>query len=79
MDNKALMELLEALPEAELDILKITQDITLPDGSIDLAAAANLPGEIDDAYAQARTYMAATKALNQELQWKFKPRPGYQF
>ena len=76
MDNKTLVGLLAAVPSADLRLIELTAELTRPDGSLDLDAAASKPAEVELACAQARDYAAATGRLAKALRWKLRPRRG---
>ena len=74
MDNRTLAGLLAATPPADLSILELTAELTRPDGSFDLDAAAARQHEVELACAQAQDYAAATDRLVEALRWKLLPR-----
>ena len=74
MDNRTLAGLLAATPPADLSILELTAELTRPDGSFDLDAAAARQHEVELASAQAQDYAAATDRLVEALRWKLLPR-----
>ena len=74
MDNRTLAGLLAATPPADLSILELTAELTRPDGSFDLDAAAARQREVELACAQAQDYAAATDRLVEALRWKLLPR-----
>ena len=74
MDNRILAGLLAATPPADLSILELTAELTRPDGSFDLDAAAARQHEVEPACAQAQDYAAATGRLVEALRWKLLPR-----
>ena len=76
MDNRTLAGLLAATPPAGLSILELTAELTRPDGSFDLDAAAARQSEVELACAQAQDYAAATGRLASTLRWKLRPRRG---
>ena len=47
MDNKTLAGLLAAVPTADLRLIELTAELTRPDGSLDLDAAASQPAEAE--------------------------------
>ena len=65
MDTKTFAGLLAASPPA---------DLTRPDGSLDLDAAASRSPEMELACAQAQDYAAATGRLEKVLRWHLQPR-----
>ena len=75
MDNRTLIGLLAATPPADLKIIELTAELTCPDGSLDLDAAAARQAEVEMACAQAQDYAAATGRLKEALLWKLRPRP----
>ena len=74
MDNRTLAVLLAASPPAGLGIIELTAELTRPDGSLDLDAAAARQPEVELACAQAQDYAAATKRLLEAMRWKLRPR-----
>ena len=74
MDNRTLAGLLAATPPADLKIIELTAELTRPDGSLDLDAAAAQQPEVELACAQAQDYAAATGRLKEALLWKLRPR-----
>ena len=74
MDNLTLAGLLAATPPAGLSILELTAELTRPDGSFDLDAAAARQSEVESACVQAQDYAAATSRLAEALRWKLLPR-----
>ena len=76
MDNLTLAGLLAATPAADLRILELTAELTRPDGSLDLDAAAARQPEVELACAQAQDYASATGRLLEAMRWKLRPRRG---
>ena len=76
MDNRTLAGLLAATPSAGLSILELTAELTRPDGSFDLEAAAARQSEVELACAQAQNYASATGRLLEAMRCKLFPRPG---
>ena len=74
MDNQTLAGLLAATPPADLRIIELTAELTLPDGSLDLDGAAARQPEVELACAQAQEYAAATRRLLESLRCKLRPR-----
>ncbi|MYE06111.1 MAG: hypothetical protein F4Y04_02630 [Chloroflexi bacterium] len=74
MDNITLAGLLAAVPPADLKIIELTAELTLPNGSLDLDAAAARQTDVEMACAQAEEYSAATKRLLGAMRWKLRPR-----
>ena len=74
MDNITLAGLLAATPPAELKIIELTAELTLPDGGLDLDAAAARQADVELACAQAEEYAAATKRLLGAMRWQLRPR-----
>ena len=60
MDNRALAGLLAATPPADLRIIELTAELTLPNGALDLDAAAARQAEVELACSQAEEYAAAS-------------------
>ena len=74
MDNRTFAGLLAATPQAGLSILELTAELTRPDGSFDLDAAAARQGEVEMACVQAQDYASATGRLLEALRWQLRPR-----
>ena len=74
MDNRTFAGLLAATPPADLRIIELTAELTRPDGSFDLDAAAARQGEVEMACAQAQDYAAATGRLLEAMKWKLLSR-----
>ncbi len=74
MDNRTLAGLLAATPPTGLSILELTAELTRPDGSFDLDAAAARQSEVEMACVQAQDYSAATGRLLEALRWRLRPR-----
>ena len=76
MDNRTFASLLAATPPADLSIIELTAELTRPDGSFDLDAAAARQGEVGMACVQAQDYAASTGRLLEALKWQLPPRRG---
>ena len=74
MDNQTLAGLLAAVPPADLRIIELTAELTLPDGGLDLDAAAARQADVELACAQAQDYAAATRRLLEVIRWQLRPR-----
>ena len=74
MDNPTFVGLLAATPPADLRIIELTAELTRPDGSLDLDAAAARQPEVELACAQAENYAATTRRLLEAMRWKLRPR-----
>ena len=74
MDNQTLAGLLAATPPADLRIIEITAELTLPHGGLDLDAAAARQADVELACAQAQDYAAATRRLLEAIRWQLRPR-----
>ena len=74
MDNHTLAGLLAATPPTDLKIIELTAELTLPDGGLDLDAAAARQADVELACAQAEDYAAATKRLLGAMRWKLRTR-----
>ena len=74
MDNITLAGLLAATPPADLRIIELTAEITLPHGGLDLDAAAARQADVELACVQAEEYAAATKRLLGAMRWQLRPR-----
>ena len=74
MNNRTFAGLLAATPPAGLSILELTAELTRPDGSFDLDAAAARQTEVELACVQAQDYASATGRLLEALRWQLRPR-----
>ena len=74
MDNLTFAGLLAATPPTGLKIIELTAELTRPDGSLDLDAAAARQRDVEMACAQAQDYASATGRLKEALRWKLRPR-----
>ncbi len=74
MDNRTFTGLLAATPPAGLSILELTAELTRPDGSFDLDAAAARQKDVEMACVQAQDYAASTGWLLEALRWQLRPR-----
>ena len=74
MDNPTFAGLLAAVPPTRLRIIELTAELTRPDGTFDLDAAAARQPEVETACAQAQNYASATGRLLEAMRWKLKPR-----
>ena len=74
MHNRTFAGLLAATPPAGLSILELTAELTRPDGSFDLDAAAARQTEVELACVQAQDYASATGRLLEALRWQLRPR-----
>ena len=75
MDNLTLAGLLAATPPVDLSIIELTAELTRPDGSLDLDAAAARQPQVESACAQAQDYASATGRMLEAMRWKLCPRP----
>ena len=74
MDTRTFAGLLAASPPVDLRIIELTAELTRPDGSLDLDAAAARQKEIEMACAQAQDYASSTGRLREALRWRLRPR-----
>ena len=74
MDTRTLTGLLAATPPVNLRIIELTAELTRPDGSLDLDAAAARQPEVELACAQAQDYASSTGRLLEALRWHLRPR-----
>ena len=74
MDNQTFTGLLAATPPAGLSIIELTAELTRPDGSLDLDAAAARQKDVEMACTQAQDYASATGRLKEALRWQLRPR-----
>ena len=73
MDTRTLTGLLAATPPVNLRIIELTAELTRPDGSLDLDAAAARQPEVELACAQAQDYASSTGRLLEALRWHLRP------
>ena len=76
MDTRTFAGLLAATPPTDLRITELTAELTRPDGSLDLDAAAARQSEVELACAQAQDYASSTGRLASALRWKLLPQLG---
>ena len=74
MDTRTFTGLLAASPPVSLRIIELTAELTRPDGSLDLDAAAARQKDIELACTQAQDYASATGRLKEALRWQLRPR-----
>ena len=74
MDTPTFAGLLAATPPANLRIIELTAELTRPDGSLDLDAAAARQPEVEAACTQAQEYASTTGRLLEAIRWKLRPR-----
>ena len=74
MDTRTFAGLLAATPPADLRIIELTAELTRPDGSLDLDAAAARQGEVEMACTLAQDYASSTGRLLEAMKWKLLPR-----
>ena len=74
MDNRTFAGLLAATPPAGLSILELTAELTRPDGSFDLDAAAARQTEVELACVQAQDYASSTGRLLEAMRCKLLRR-----
>ena len=74
MDNKKFAGLLAATPRVDLSIIELTAELTRPDGSLDLNAAAARQKDVEMACVQAQDYAASTGRLLEAMRWKLLRR-----
>ena len=74
MDNSTFAGLLAATPPVNLRIIELTAELTRPDGSLDLDAAAARQPEVETACVQAQDYASSTGRLLEALRWQLRPR-----
>ena len=74
MDNQTLAGLLAATPAADLKIIELAAELTLPGAGLDLDAAAARQADVELACAQAESYAAATRRLLEAIRWQLRPR-----
>ena len=76
MDTRTIARLLAATKPFNLAINELTAELTRPDGSLDLEAAAARQKDVETACAQAQDYASATERLKEALRWQLRPRPS---
>ena len=74
MDNRTFAGLLAAPPPVGLSIIELTAELTRPDGSFDLDAAAARQGEVEMACTQAQDYASSTGRLLEAMRCKLLRR-----
>ena len=74
MNTRTFAGLLGNVPAAHLSIIELTAELTLPDGTLDLDAAAARQAEVELACTQAQDYAAATRRLLGAMKWQLRPR-----
>ena len=74
MDNRTFAGLLAATPPVDLSIIELTAELTRPDGSLDLDAAASRQQDVEMACVQAQDYASATGRLLEAMRWKLPRR-----
>ena len=74
MDTSTFAGLLAAVPPVNLRIIELTAELTRPDGSLDLEAAAARQAEIEVACTQAQDYASSTGRLQEAMRWKLRSR-----
>ncbi len=74
MDTRIFAGLLAATPPTALSITELTAELTRPDGSLDLDAAATRQKDVEMACAQAQDYASSTGRLKEALRWQLRPR-----
>ncbi len=74
MDTRTFMGLLTASPPTALRIIELTAELTRPDGSFDLDAAAARQKDVEMACVQAQDYAASTGRLKEALRWQLLSR-----
>ena len=74
MDTRTFAGLLAATPPVVLSIIELTAELTRPDGSLDLDAAAARQKDVELACAQVQDYASSTGRLKEALRWQLRPR-----
>ena len=74
MDTRTLTGLLAETPPVNLRIIELTAELTRPDGTLDLEAAAARQNDVEMACTQAQEYASATGRLKEAMRWKLRPR-----
>ncbi len=73
-DPQALAALLMGVPPTRLRIIELQADLTRPDGSLDLDAAAARQAEVELACAEAQEYARSTNRMLEALRCRLQPR-----
>ena len=74
MDNRTFAGLLAATPSTDLKIIELTAELTRPDGSFDLDAAAARQKDVEMACTQAQDYASSTGRLLEAMRCKLLHR-----
>ncbi|MYD96210.1 MAG: hypothetical protein F4X98_02335 [Gammaproteobacteria bacterium] len=74
MNTRTFAGLLGNVPAAHLSIIELTAELTRPDGTLDLDAAAARQKDVETSCAQAQDYASSTGRLLEALRWKLLPR-----
>ena len=74
MDNRTFAGLLAATPSTDLRIIELTAELTRPDGSFDLDAAAARQKDVEMACTQAQDYASSTGRLLEAMRCKLLRR-----
>ena len=68
MDSRRIVSLLRELPETELEILKMTQELRNPDGSVNLAELMADPIRLEYARTELEKYDRGVKKLRERIE-----------
>ena len=74
MNTRTFAGLLGNVPAAHLSIIELTAELTRPDGTLDLDAAAARQKDVETACTQAQDYASATGRLLEAMRWQLRPR-----
>ena len=74
MDNRTFAGLLAATPPVGLSIIELTAELTRPDGTLDLDAAASRQKDVEMACTQAQDYASSTGRLLEAMRCKLLRR-----
>ena len=74
MKASDILEILDGVPTANLDLIGLSQEAARADGSIDPRRFDRDPERTRLAVAEARQYIRATDALKENLTWTFDRR-----
>ena len=69
-----LAGILESVPETNLKILSLAEDLIQPDGSFDLEAASAQESQLQEAFSEAKSHVRKTKSAAEVLEWIVLPR-----
>ena len=74
LDPQSLAALLACVPPTRLRIIELQAELTQPDGSLDLDAAAARQAEVELACSEAQEYARSTTRMLEALKCRLQPR-----